>query len=113
MKAVLEARPESLADLREMIAKRRVHLGSGLETVARYLLDNPFDAAFGTCRTIASRCRVSTATVNRLASSFGFGKYSEFRDLFRQTLRSDSLPMDVEPVDVFTNDPLPDQSAKR
>jgi DNA-binding MurR/RpiR family transcriptional regulator len=88
VKTAPELRPESLTELREMIAKRKVRLGDGLETVARFMLENPLDAAFGTCSAIASRCNVSTATVNRLASSFGFGKYAEFRELFRQPLRS-------------------------
>jgi DNA-binding MurR/RpiR family transcriptional regulator len=80
--------PASLAALREMIAGRRVLLPERIETVARYMLENPSDAAFGTTRSIAAQCRVAPATVHRFAQELGFRHFVDLKQLFRQNLKS-------------------------
>ena len=82
--------PASLAELRARIVRRDIRLGRQAETVLRYVVENPEDAAFGTCKSIAQSCKVSGATVDRLAGSLGFSRFADFRDLFRQSLHSNS-----------------------
>ena len=79
--------PASLLELRERIVRREIVLGKRVEAVLRFMVENPQEAAFGTCRSIATRCNVSPATVDRLAVNLGFERFAEFRDLFRQSLR--------------------------
>ncbi len=80
--------PASLDELRGMIVRREIRMSRQLEAVLRHVIGNPMDAAFGTCRSIAERCNVSAATVDRLAATLGFDGFADFRDLFRRSLRA-------------------------
>lgn len=81
-----------------MIVRREIRMSRQVEVVLRHLIGNPADAAFGTCRSIAGRCNVSAATVDRLAASLGFKGFAEFRDLFRRSVRAaaDKPETDIE-----------------
>ena len=51
-------------------------------------MEKPVDAAFSTCQKVATKCNVSVSTVDRVAAMLGFECFAEFRDLFRQSLRT-------------------------
>ena len=55
---------------------------------ARYVLDTPTEIALYPLRQIATRAGVGAATMVRLANSMGFASYNEFRELFRDGVRS-------------------------
>lgn len=76
--------PSSLYELKSMIARRKVVFPGELERVMRAILDQPEFIAFGTAASIAGRCGVSRTTVVRLASHLGFGKFRDFKNLFRE-----------------------------
>jgi len=60
--------------------------------VVNFLLERPFEVAFGTTGTIALRCETSRATVVRSARSLGYDGFVELRDAIRQSLRNKSAP---------------------
>lgn len=79
--------PRDLRELREIIVSRQVKLTPNLEKLVRFALDYPGDVAFCTIRDLAQHCKVSTTTVLRLPSAFGFTKFEDFRELFRSEIR--------------------------
>ncbi|RVH90099.1 MurR/RpiR family transcriptional regulator [Sinorhizobium medicae] len=76
--------PSNLYELKSMIAKREVVFPGELERVMRAVLDQPEFIAFSTATSIAGKCGVSRTTVVRLASHLGFGKFRDFKNLFRE-----------------------------
>jgi DNA-binding MurR/RpiR family transcriptional regulator len=81
------ARPEKLDDLRALIATGQLDAGGKLESVARFMLENPSDVAFLSAQKIARRCGVSATSVQRLAYRLGYDSYTDFRGLFRRAIR--------------------------
>ncbi|RVH38732.1 MurR/RpiR family transcriptional regulator [Sinorhizobium meliloti] len=79
--------PSNLRELKAMIAKKQVVFPGGRKRVMRAILDHPEIIAFGTATSIANECGVSTATVVRLAGHLGFGKFRDFKNLFRDHLK--------------------------
>jgi DNA-binding MurR/RpiR family transcriptional regulator len=59
-----------------------------LATVAGYMIEHPDEVTFGTIRSIADRCSVSSTSVFRLALNLGFHGFADMRELFRRPLRS-------------------------
>ena len=76
-----------LQELRMLIASGKLKMPRRIETVLRYLFDNPADAAFGTTASLAKRCSVSASTIVRLAGVLGFERFRDFRELFRKELK--------------------------
>lgn len=83
----MDAPPPSLRVLRELIVARRLPLTSGQQAALRYMMENPAEASFATCRSIATESGVSPGTVNQLAKRLGFSTFNDFRTLFRSSLR--------------------------
>jgi DNA-binding MurR/RpiR family transcriptional regulator len=52
------------------------------------MIKHPDEVAFGTVRSIADRCCVSSTSVFRLALNVGFHGFAEMREFFRRPLRS-------------------------
>jgi DNA-binding MurR/RpiR family transcriptional regulator len=65
----------------EAIARRASKHAVTAEKVERFLLENPFDVAFGTTRAIARRCQTSSATVVRAAQRLGCEGFVELLTL--------------------------------
>ncbi|WEX86693.1 transcriptional regulator [Sinorhizobium garamanticum] len=87
--------PKSLLELNLLIASRKIILPPRLERVLRGTLANPDIVAFGTARSVAAACSVSSTTVVRLACLLGFRSFRELRELFRQHLRDQRPPRGV------------------
>ena len=62
-------------------------LSPQLRRGARYLLDQPDDAALLSMRRVAATAEVQPATLVRLAKRLGCSGYDELRDAFRDRLR--------------------------
>jgi DNA-binding MurR/RpiR family transcriptional regulator len=63
-------------------------LSPQLRLAARYVLDAPDDVALSSMRTVASHAGVHPSTLVRLARELKFSGYAEFREPFRQRLRT-------------------------
>jgi DNA-binding MurR/RpiR family transcriptional regulator len=80
-------RPNDIADLKGMIAKRAFTLPEQQERVVRTALASPDVIAFGTVSSIARECSVSPATVVRVATALGFDSFRDFKTFFQQQLK--------------------------
>ena len=58
------------------------------QKAARYVLENPQDVGVSTVREIAEAAQVKPNTVVRMARQVGFDGYEDFREPFRQAIRS-------------------------
>ncbi len=74
---------------RERIKETYDDLSAGYRTVADFLLDHPFDAAFMTASNIAKRLDVDTATVVRFAQRLGYEGYPELLEDVRIIVRAE------------------------
>lgn len=63
-------------------------LSPQLKRAARYVLDSPDDVALHSMRAIATRAGVQPSTMSRLVRQLDFQTYAEFREPFRERLRS-------------------------
>jgi len=72
---------DDTAGLRELLAPHR--LSPAQRRIARYLLENPDEAAFLGTVDLAERVGVSQASVTRFAFALGFEGYPEFRSALR------------------------------
>lgn len=77
-----------LARVAEQIESAYADLSPQLQRAARYVLDSPDDVALGTIRDVATRAGVHPSTLVRLARELAFSGYAEFREPFRERLRS-------------------------
>lgn len=84
--------PRDLRELRDRLMRLRLEAADSLAAVADFAIKRPLDVAFGTTRSIADACAVSTASVLRLATMSGFDGFSEMRDFFRELLRTTPRP---------------------
>lgn len=91
---------------RERIKEAYDDLSTGYRTVADFLLDHPFDAAFMTASNIAKRLDVDTATVVRFAQRLGYEGYPELledvRTIVRAEIQRGLTPAETAPGDVGT-----------
>ena len=62
-------------------------LSPRLQIAARYVLDRPDDVALLSMRSMATNATVHPSTMVRLAKSYGFDSYQDFRPPFQQRLR--------------------------
>lgn len=74
---------------RERIKRVYDNLSAGYRTVADFLLDYPFEAAFMTASGLAERLGVDTATVVRFAQRLEYEGYPELLDDVRAVVRAD------------------------
>jgi DNA-binding MurR/RpiR family transcriptional regulator len=72
--------------LRKLIADRMHELTPGQQETARFILENPKDAAFLTAAQIGERVGVSESTVIRFASALGFDGYPGLRTAVKDLL---------------------------
>ena len=63
-------------------------LSPQLRLAARHVLDAPDDVALNSMRTVASHAGVHPSTLVRLAEELDFAGYADFREPFRQRLRT-------------------------
>jgi DNA-binding MurR/RpiR family transcriptional regulator len=86
--AIANRPPHDLPELRRRLTRFRSRGTPSLATVAGYVIEHPDEVAFGTVRSIADRCSVSSTSVFRLALSVGFHGFADMREFFRRPLRS-------------------------
>jgi len=70
------------------IADAFPELSPQLQIAARHILDRPDDAALMSMRSLAVKAGVHPSTMVRLAKSFGFDSYQDFRSPFQDRLRA-------------------------
>ena len=61
-----------------------------LKKCAAYILEHPGEVATLSMRQVAARAGVPWSTLTRLARAAGFGTYSEFRDVYRDSINNAS-----------------------
>ena len=86
------APPRDLGELSLRLNRCAYWEAEGLSAVAKFAIDCPYDVAFGTVRSIADRCGVSTTSVFRLALRLGFEGFHDMREFFRSPLRDFPTP---------------------
>jgi DNA-binding MurR/RpiR family transcriptional regulator len=86
--AIASRPPHDLPELRHRLTRCRSRGALSLATVAGYMIEHPDEVAFGSVRSIAHRCSVSSTSVFRLALSVGFHGFADMREFFRRPLRS-------------------------
>ncbi|MFK0207833.1 MurR/RpiR family transcriptional regulator [Agrobacterium sp. NPDC090283] len=59
-----------------------------LAQVARHLLDNPDEVAFGSVASIASAAQVTPSTLIRFAQFLGYDGFSALQEIFREVVRA-------------------------
>ncbi len=91
---------------RERIKEAYDSLSAGYRTVADFLLDHPFDAAFMTASNIAKQLDVDTATVVRFAQRLEYEGFPELladvRTIVRAEIQRGLTPAEQAPGDVGT-----------
>jgi len=91
---------------RERIKASYDNLSAGYRTVANFLLDHPFDAAFMTASSIAKRLDVDTATVVRFAQRLDYEGYPDLledvRVIVRAEIQRGLTPAEEAPGDAGT-----------
>ncbi len=79
-------------DLRRRVTEAFPGLSPRLQSAARHVLDRPDDVALKSMRKVSMDADVHPSTMVRLARTFGFKGYTEFRQTFQDHLRD--RPMD-------------------
>jgi DNA-binding MurR/RpiR family transcriptional regulator len=67
----------TLDELNTNISNKFAELSKRLQVVAKYILDNPNEIAFGTVAVIAKNANVHPSTLIRFAHAFGFTGFSD------------------------------------
>jgi hypothetical protein len=80
------ARPDEFAELQVRLGRCRTDGTEAVAAVAGYILENPYDVAFGTSRSVAHRCSVSATSVMRVARTLGFSGFHDMREFHRDLL---------------------------
>lgn len=80
--------PNSIPEMKALIAKRGLRLSEQQEHVALTVLARPHIVAFGTICSLAGECAVPPSTIVRVANSLGFDTFSQFKRVFRTHLLS-------------------------
>ncbi|WHO76028.1 MurR/RpiR family transcriptional regulator [Rhizobium sp. BT03] len=79
--------PQTLREIEQFIAKKRIRLPRQLEQVARQMLAQPELIAFESAAAVAKKCNVSQTTVMRLGSHLGIGSYRSLKKLCASHIR--------------------------
>jgi len=82
--------PQTLNELKQVIAEKHTTLSKRLRQVAQYLIDHPSEIAFGTVAVISKDAGVHPSTLVRFANAFGFSGFTEMQRLFQQNLLHES-----------------------
>ena len=82
------APPRALAALGFRLNCCKSKGAASLAAAASFAIEHPYDIAFGTARSVADRCSVSSTSVVRLALSLGFQGFHDMREFFRRPLRA-------------------------
>jgi len=86
----VEIRPSvfmpSVNKLKEKIAKREIVFPGALEKTMRTVLLHPEIVAFGSAKSVAALCSVSSSTVFRLVRQCGYSSFRGMRSAFRSHL---------------------------
>ena len=72
----------------ERLMETLPELSPQLKKAAQYVLDNPNHVGVGSIREIADAAAVKPNTLVRMARAVGFDGYEDFRQPFRESLRS-------------------------
>lgn len=83
--------PETLEQLTELLVaigqgEADIRLGPKAHDVLARLVAQPEQVAVGTISSLAEQVGVNASTLTRLAKNLGYGGFSEFQALFRQTV---------------------------
>ncbi|MGH6945801.1 MAG: MurR/RpiR family transcriptional regulator [Kiloniellales bacterium] len=78
--------PADFEELERSITRRYSALSGQLQRIARYLLENPDDAALATVTTIAEAVDVQPSSLIRFAKTFGFDGFSALQRVLRSHL---------------------------
>ncbi|MBB5577900.1 MULTISPECIES: MurR/RpiR family transcriptional regulator [Rhizobium] len=82
------ATPATLAELKQLLLRRRKLIPTQAETVLRFALERPDIVAFATAKSLATQCNVAQTTVLRASNLAGFRRFREFRSAFRSYLKN-------------------------
>lgn len=74
------------------IQARYAQFSPQFQAGARYLVDHPDDVAVSSMRSIATRARVQSAALVRLAQQLGFAGWPELKSIFVERLRTRPAP---------------------
>jgi len=80
--------PDNHAALMALIKARFAELSPQFQAGARYLTDHPDEVAVSSMRSIATRARVQSAALVRLAQQLGFAGWPELKAIFVERLRA-------------------------
>jgi DNA-binding MurR/RpiR family transcriptional regulator len=76
----------SVEEIKVRIIRREIVLPAGLKQTMRALLQHPDLVAFGTAKSVAASCSVSTSSVHRLARQCGYEDFAGMCSAFRNHL---------------------------
>lgn len=71
------------SDIAQSVSARFDDLSPQMQRAARFLLNNPEDAAVHSLRQMASQANISPPTFSRLARALGYENYEDLRNVFR------------------------------
>ncbi|WP_064841767.1 MULTISPECIES: MurR/RpiR family transcriptional regulator [unclassified Rhizobium] len=91
MKQATISPPETLEELKSLIARRQIVFPDRLEQVARRVIERPEMVAFESAAEISRSCKVSPTTVLRLAQHCGLQTFAELRAMMRNHLRKAAM----------------------
>ena len=103
MVAVTDKNTSAIDELNSEITDRFRTLSKRLQEVAKYILDNPNEIAFGTVAIIAKDANVHPSTLIRFSHAFGFTGFSDMQKLFQNKLLQES-PNYEERIKLIKND---------
>ena len=93
--APLRPPPADLHALNRVIASGTVALEPKAKVVVLFVLAHPVDIALGTALSLARTCHVSPSVVTRLVKALGFARFADFRELFKQSVRSECAGLEI------------------
>jgi DNA-binding MurR/RpiR family transcriptional regulator len=93
-------------NLKKKIIEAFSTMPAQLQSAARYVLDNPQDAALLTMREQARHAGVQPATMIRLAKHLGFDGYEEMRGIYADALRTGDIGFSAKAGPQFSDQRL-------
>lgn len=87
--------PADLHAVTRAIASGTVAIEPKAVGVVRFALAHPVDVALGTAHRLAEACQVSPSVVTRLVKALGFARFADFRELFKQYVRSGCVGLEI------------------
>lgn len=79
----MSSSPEQLGMLKKEILDKYDKLSKRLQFVARYILDDN-NISFETIESLSERLHVSSSTIFRFTTVFGYSGFSDFKKVFKQ-----------------------------